>query len=203
MDITGTIAARSDQLNADDLIGGAITIQISKVSMLAGEQPVAIHYVGDEGKPWKPCKTARRVLVGVWGGDASKYAGRWLTLYRDADVIYAGQKVGGIRISHMSDIEKPVTLALTASNKSKKPITVQPLKVTHAKDTKDDAAKKAAADIIAKIREADDVNAVISAENHKIERLKAAYPALYSDIQAAITERLSVLSDDSDDEVAL
>lgn len=36
-------------------------------------------------------------------------------------------EVGGIRISHMSHIDKPVTIALTATRGNKKPVTVQPL----------------------------------------------------------------------------
>lgn len=128
-DLTKTIAAKSDQLNADDLIGRDLTITITGVSLLAGEQPVAISYEGDNGKPWKPCKSMRRVLVGIWGGDGSKYAGRSMTLYRDPAVAFGGQAVGGIRISHMSGIDKPVIMSLTASRNNKKPFTVKPLVV--------------------------------------------------------------------------
>lgn len=127
-DLTQTIAAKSDILNADDLLGGAITVQVTKVSLAAGEQPIAINYVGDNNKPFMPCKTVRRVLVNIWGTDGSKYVGRSMTLYRDPEVVYAGQKVGGIRISHMSNIDAPVTMSLTATKKSKKPVTIQPLK---------------------------------------------------------------------------
>lgn len=123
-----TIAAKSDQLNADDLIGGqSKTIMITKVSKVSGEQPIAIHFQGDNGKPWKPCKSMRRVLVHVWGGDGSNYVGRSLTLYRDDDVVFGGAKVGGIRVSHMTDIKGAVTLALTATRANRKPYTVQPL----------------------------------------------------------------------------
>jgi len=127
-DLTKTIEAKSDQLNADDLIGKPITIKVTNVSLLAGDQPVALNYEGDNGKPYKPCKSMRRVLVMVWGSDGNKYIGRSLTLYRDEEVTWAGLKVGGIRISHMSGIESPVTLALTATRNNKKPYTVNPLK---------------------------------------------------------------------------
>lgn len=127
VDITKTTVAKSDQLNADDLIGNPVTIQINRVNLLGGDQPVAIGYEGDNGKPWKPCKSMRRVLVHVWGGDGSKYVGRLLTLYRDPSVSFGGQAVGGIRISHMSDIDGPITLSLTVTRNVKKPYTVQPL----------------------------------------------------------------------------
>lgn len=129
-DLTTTIAPKSDQLNADDLIGGPRTIRITKVALTsAPDQPVAIHFEGDNGKPYLACKSMRRVLVQVWGGDGNAYIGRSLTIYRDPEVVFGGMKVGGIRISHMSHLERPVTMALTASKASRKPFTVQPLKV--------------------------------------------------------------------------
>ncbi len=127
IDMAKTIIAKSDQLNADDLIGKSVTIKITKVSAVAGEQPIAIHFEGDNGKPFMPCKTIRRLLVGVWGADASLYPGRSLTLYRDETVTFGGMAVGGIRVSHMSHIDKPMTMILTATKKTKKPFTVQPL----------------------------------------------------------------------------
>lgn len=126
-DLRSTIVAKSDQLNADDLIGGSITITVTRVSLLAGEQPIAINYANDNGKPYKPCKSMRRVLVGAWGSDGMKYIGRSMTLYRDPDVMWGGEKVGGLRISHLSDIDSEITLTLLVSKKSKKPFTVRPL----------------------------------------------------------------------------
>lgn len=128
-DISGTIAPKSDQMNADDLIAGPRTITVTKV-LLCGEpdQPVAIHFEGDQGKPYKACKSMRRVLVHIWGPDANKYVGRRMTLYRDDKVMFGGVAVGGIRISHMSGIDKPVTMALTATRANRKPFTVAPLR---------------------------------------------------------------------------
>lgn len=132
IDVSSTIQANSQQMNADDIIGKPITVKITKVSLLAGDQPISIHYEGDDGKPWKPCKSMRRVLVGVWGSDGNAYVGRSLTLYRDDTVTFGGQAVGGIRISHMSHIEQAITMSLTATKKSKKPFTVKPLKTAPA-----------------------------------------------------------------------
>jgi hypothetical protein len=141
-----TIVPKSDQLNADDLIGGvAKTIKIAKVSLLAGEQPVALNYEGDEGKPYKPCKSMRRVLVNVWGSDGNLYIGRSMTLYRDDKVTFGGVNVGGIRISHMSHITEPMTMALTATQKSRKPFTVQPLVAEEAPTLENALADIAAA----------------------------------------------------------
>lgn len=123
-----TIVPKSDQMNADDLIGGQTrTIKITKVSILAGEQPVALSYENDGGKPYKPGKSMRRVIVNVWGPDANKYVGRSLTLYRDDKVKFGGVEVGGLRVSHMSHITEPVTMALTATRANRKPFTVKSL----------------------------------------------------------------------------
>lgn len=126
-DLRKTIIPKSDQLNADDLIGTTKTIKITKVSLAAGEQPIAINYEGDEGKPYLPCKSMRRVLVNVWGPDGNDFIGRSMTLYRDDKVTWGGMAVGGIRISHMSHIDHDVTMALTATKSSRKPFTVKPL----------------------------------------------------------------------------
>jgi hypothetical protein len=130
-DMRPTIVPKSDQLNADDLLGRTMMITVTKVLINAeADQPVSIHYEGDNGKPFKICKSMRRVLVTVWGPDASKYAGRRMTLYRDDKVAFGGQAVGGIRISHMSDIDREVTMALTATRAQRKPFTVRPLNDT-------------------------------------------------------------------------
>lgn len=125
-----TIIPKSDQINADDLTGRTLTIKVTKVSLLAGEQPVSLNYEGDDGRPYKPCKSMRRVLVNVWGSDGNAYVGRSMTLYNDSKVTWGGAAVGGIRISHMSDIKEPVTMALTASKANRKPFTVKPLAVS-------------------------------------------------------------------------
>lgn len=129
-DMKAAIIPKSDQLNADDLLTGPITITITGVSIKGGqEQPVAISYEGDNGKPYKSCKSMNRVLVTAWGADANNYVGRSLTLYCDPKVTWGALAVGGIRISHMSHIDAPITMALTVTKGNKKPFTVHPLVV--------------------------------------------------------------------------
>lgn len=139
IDMASTIVPKSDQWNSDDFISGPRTITVTKVSANEGssEQPISINFEGDGGKAWKPCKSSRRVLVTVWGRDAAAYVGRSLTLYRDPSVTWAGMAVGGIRISHMSNIDEKVTMALTASKQVRKPFTVLPLEVEKAKPKKE------------------------------------------------------------------
>jgi hypothetical protein len=128
MDMTPTLAAKSNQLTTDDLIAGPLTITITSVSAGTAEQPVAISYEGDGGKPWYPCKSMRRVLVAAWGADAKEYVGRGITLFRDPSVTYGGIQVGGIRISHLSGLDSPLSIALTVTRQKRSPYKVQPLK---------------------------------------------------------------------------
>lgn len=127
-DLRPAIAPKSDQLNADDLIAGPITITITKVSVIKGEQPITINYEGDSGKPWKPCKSMARVLVLMWGADGKAYTGRRVSLYRDPAVRFGPDTVGGIRISHMSHIDGERTVALTTTRGRRSPYTVKPLR---------------------------------------------------------------------------
>lgn len=129
VDLSKTIIAKSDQLNADDLLGGPITITIEDVKQGNADQPIAVFYKGCSGKPWYPCKSMRRVLVAIWGNDGKTYAGKSCTLYRDPEVKFGGIKVGGIRVSHMSNIDENVALGLQVTRGSKKLYTVKPLRI--------------------------------------------------------------------------
>lgn len=130
-DMASTIIAKSDQLNADDLLSGPITVKIRETKVAgSGEQPVSIFYEGENNKAWKPCKSMCRVMVAFWGPDSKKYIGKSITLFRDPDVTWAGMKVAGIRISHMSDIDGEKIISLTKSQGNKKPWMVKPLILT-------------------------------------------------------------------------
>ena len=129
-DMSGVITPRSDQWNYDDFQTGPKTFTITGVKVKTGqEQPVEISLEGTP-KFYRPCKSMARVIVGAWGADSSKYAGRSLTLYGDASVKWGGMAVGGIRISHMSHIDESMTMALTVTRANKKPYTVKVLSVS-------------------------------------------------------------------------
>lgn len=114
IDILATIVPKSNQLTAIELMAGPIVITVTKV--VAGEspkQPIAMHFEGDCGRPYYPCKTMRQTIVYAWGSSVSNYVGKKIELYRDGTVTYGSELVGGIRISSFSDIEKPFSLVLT------------------------------------------------------------------------------------------
>lgn len=126
-DMAQVIIPRSDQWNYDDFLAGPITFKIVSVRVKGGqEQPVEISMEGTE-KFYRPCKSMSRCMVAAWGADSSKYAGRSFTLYGDPSIKWGGMAVGGIRISHMTDIAEPMTMALTATKGSRKAYTVKPL----------------------------------------------------------------------------
>jgi len=131
-DMTGVIIPKSDQWNYDDFLAGPQTFTVTAVRVKAGQdQPVEISLQGTP-KFYRPCKSMARVLVAAWGADSSKYVGRSFTLYGDPKVKWGGMEVGGIRISHMTDISESMTMALTVTRANKKPFTVKPLTVKNA-----------------------------------------------------------------------
>ena len=126
-DMSQTIIPKSDQINADDLLPGPMTITITGVSIKTGaDQPVSISFA-ESKKVYRPGKSMARVMVSAWGVDANEYTGRKLTLYCDPKVSWGGMPVGGIRISHMSHIESDLTILLTATRGNKKPFHVKQL----------------------------------------------------------------------------
>lgn len=131
MDITKAIEPKSDQQNADSLLTGPKTIKIMdiKYDPRADQQPLWIYFDGDEGKPWKPCKTAARCLVSIWGPDANKWIGLQCTIYCDPEVSFGGVKTGGIRVSHMEGLTSPRTLQLTRTRGKKGATVIKPLEV--------------------------------------------------------------------------
>lgn len=151
-DMSKTIEPNSDQLNADDLLTGPRTITITDVKVREGsDQPVSVFYESDNGKPYKPGKSMRRLMIGVWGTDSQRYVGQSLTLFCDPTVTWGNQAVGGIRISHMSGITKSFSIMLTVTRGRKSEYVVQPLSV-EIDDTalieEGDAAAKRGLDVL-------------------------------------------------------
>jgi hypothetical protein len=127
-DISETLAPKSDQQGFDDYLTGPRTVTIASVEVKVGtEQPVVAELVEYPGRPYKPNKSMRRVLAKAWGPDSDVWIGRRLTLFGNPAVIWAGKPTGGVEISHMSHLDKPLTMPLTASKGKRKNFTVQPL----------------------------------------------------------------------------
>lgn len=129
-EVRASIVPRSDQINADDLLTGPITVTVKGVRKGNKEQPINIDLVETEGRAFRPCKTCRRILIAAWSDDAAKWVGKQMTLFCDPSVAYGGVKIGGVRISHLSGIDGPKTFLLTQTRGKKAEVTIKPLVVT-------------------------------------------------------------------------
>ena len=127
LDISKSVEPRSDQQNFDDYISGPKVVTITEVKKGSAEQPVEVHLAEFPGRPYKPSKSMRRVLVAGWGSDAAEWAGRSLELYGDPSVKFGGQIVGGIKIRRMSDLPGQVRVNLTVTRGKREPYIVDPL----------------------------------------------------------------------------
>ena len=121
-----TIIPKSDQLNYDDVLSGSLTATVRDVRITSADQPLLIYLDGID-RPYKPCKSMRRILITCWGDEEKKWIGQSLTLYGDEKVKWAGQGVGGIRISHVTGIQNTLSVAMTISKGKREPYVVYPL----------------------------------------------------------------------------
>lgn len=127
MDISDTLAPKSDQLDATDLaVSGPMTFTIAEVTKGSSDQPVQVR-LAEFPRVWRPGKSMRRVLAAAWGTDASVYAGRRVRLFCDPSVRFGGIAVGGTRIEALSHIDKPLAVPLIITKGKSAVFTVQPL----------------------------------------------------------------------------
>lgn len=130
IDIEAVTASTADQLCGDDLLGGSRNIRIVSVSSFAddkGKLRATLRYDGDNGKPFIPAKTCARIMVALWGKHTSEWVGKTLTVYRDPEVMFGGAKIGGVRISHASDINETLKIQLATKRGKKDTFIVKPL----------------------------------------------------------------------------
>ncbi|RNL64400.1 hypothetical protein EFK50_07705 [Nocardioides marmoriginsengisoli] len=126
MDITNSLAPRSDQINADDLVAGPQTFTIREVIGGKAEQPYDFLLVETE-RAFRPAVTMRRLIAAAWGVEADQYVGRRLTVYRDPTIRFGKDVVGGVRISHMSHIDGRVEVKVQVTRGRRETFAVEPL----------------------------------------------------------------------------
>ena len=199
IDMSQFVEAKSDQLCADDLTGAPRVITVRKVTGNDGDQPVSIYFEGDNNKPFKPCKTMRRVLLAVWGRNAADYVGRSMRIYRDDSVQFGGLNVGGIRISHMSHIDKKTLVVVMKTKGKKAPIEIQPLVMERAAaPAGQKSADQWAQEFVSTVTAAptvDDLNFYVAKQTKWLDKLPEA---LRATCDTAVTERLAELSPGED-----
>lgn len=127
MDITDTLAPKSEQMDAIDLHhSGPRVFTVEKVTAGAADQPVHVHLL-EFPRAWRPSKSMRRVLADCWGKEASEWTGHRLKLWCDPRVAFGGQEVGGIRILAVSHIDKPKSVPLIVTRGKTAMYKVDPL----------------------------------------------------------------------------
>ncbi len=130
MDITDALAPNSDQLDAIELVTPR-TFTIAAGSRMAVRDGKTVAEVALEDIPrvWRPSKGMLDVLARCWGTDAKQWIGRRITLYNDPDVMFGKDRVGGVRVSHLSHIDGAQTVNIRAAGRgrSPKPWKVEPL----------------------------------------------------------------------------
>ena len=115
MDITDALAPTSDQLDAIELVTPrTFTIDTgSRLGTREGKTVAEIRLV-DFPRVWRPSKGMLDVLAACWGTDGKQWVGRRVTVYNDPEVMFGREKTGGIRISHLSHIDKAQSVTIRA-----------------------------------------------------------------------------------------
>lgn len=182
MDVSETILAKSDQVNAIDL---AEPVVVTVVDVKRGPADQPVHIITDKygaERPFKPSKTVRRDLVKAWGKEASGWVGKSMELYNEPTVLWAGKPVGGIRISALSHIEEPIETAHTITRGKYQQVTIRPLKP--------EFDESAVVDALANISGASSLETLKAA--WKIAEVKGVH--MHPDVLAATNKRKAELT---------
>lgn len=127
IDLASTIKPNSDQLNAVELVAGPIIVTVEGLTRGPSEkQPINVHISGGH-QPYRPNLGMRVVLITCWGDEKESWIGKKIELYRDPDVTWAGEAVGGIKVSAVSGIDKPIKIPIRKNRKQIYLHTVNPL----------------------------------------------------------------------------
>lgn len=206
--LSEALAPRSDQLNGDDLISGPRTIVFTagRATKDGRETKLVLNFEGDNGKPWKPCKTMGRAMVMAWGLTDENFeqeiVGKSVRVFRDPDVTFGDAAVGGIRISHMSHIDKSAHVSLTTSRGQKRKFVFQPLPKTVADDAQPRQQGRQTPkqwtdehlDVIDTATSLEELDAIEKAGARALAKLTAEHPDLASEVTHAYQLRREAMS---------
>lgn len=182
MDVSQAIVARSDQMNAIDLVGGDLTVTILDVKKGPDDQPV--HIITDvygPKRPFKPSKTVLRDIVIAWGLESQAWVGKRMTLFNDPTVTWAGAEVGGIRVKALSDIPKAFPSVHVLTRGKSKKVMIQPLPdaatapTTPASPT---LPAEAVADWVTSFNDAADITALAGLWKEAVAQNVATHPEI-------------------------
>lgn len=121
------VQKNTDQLNYEDFLGGAqriVTIKGVEKGRKEAQYDIAIE---EDARFWRPPATILKLLVLAYGDETDNWVGKRANLFGDPDVKMKGVKVGGIRVSHLSHLDKPLVESLTVTRGQSAVFTIQPL----------------------------------------------------------------------------
>lgn len=185
IDMSSVIIAKSDQINAADLIGTSRTVTIAGVKLTGAEQATEIR-LANEDKVWRPNKNTVRIMARAWGNDGEKWIGRSATLYCDPKVKFGKDTPGGIRISHLSGLRDRMTVCLQERKGQLKTYEIEPLQVEQATEAGDDREAKASswvASYITKVNACTDgisLHALNVKASNTLSKLAVDFPTLHA-----------------------
>lgn len=191
------LAPKSDQLNAADLISGPRVLKITKARISKEDRAtkIVLNFEGDNGKPWKPCKTMGRGMVMAWAiTDEEQFVGKSVRVYRDPTVTFGAEgEIGGIRISHLSHIDKPATAKLMVSKGKYALFTFNPLVTEAPRQTAEEWAETH----IAAVERVDSLERLAEMQTNSaraLEKLAATKAETHKRVIDAYAQRLDELS---------
>lgn len=129
-DVTDALAPKSDQLTFAHVESGPMEVTVARVEQAkisVSETQLIIHFMEFPGQPLKPGKIICRVIAKVWGKQAREWIGRRMRLYGDPSIKYGGKAVGGVRLSHMSGLEAPRIVEVSAGAGTRARVPLEPL----------------------------------------------------------------------------
>ena len=172
-----TAPARSDQINADDFVGGPEVFTIAGVSEGKAEQRYDIALEETPGKAWRPPLTVLRLLIAAWGDESTRWVGRRVMLYRDETVMFGKDSVGGIRVLQMSDLpnNEPFETKVMVSRGRRVKVHIEPLTEAAPAPTPSPTAQDVA-------------------ECNDVEALRAMWKAASPEVQELIKARVDELN---------
>lgn len=144
VDLRASVIPNSDQLNYEDVQSTVITAVVTAVTSGSKEQPVNVHLAGFDGRPYKPSKTMRRLIIAGWGDRADDWIGKSLSIKGDPSIRFGGVAIGGIRVIALSDISDPFSLMLSTSRGKRSEYRIEKLKIQNVAEK----PKRSSSDIL-------------------------------------------------------
>lgn len=135
MNIREFVKIKSDRLNYEDFIMGPKDFTIVRLAKKIdqGTPKLLIFFEGFESTPYWPSKGMIKCLSSMdgWGNaEFPQWIGRRMRLFGEPTVVYAGKEMGGIQISHISDIKSEYTTKITLRRGLRIDFTIEPMAST-------------------------------------------------------------------------